>query len=39
MTGNEFASAIYDTLGDSNLIKNVQAFGLDITASNSGRLK
>jgi len=38
-TGNEVASAIYDTLEDWNLIENVQAFSFDTTASNTGRLK
>lgn len=38
-TGNEVASAIYDTLEDWNLIENVQAFDFDTTASNTGRLK
>jgi len=38
-TGNEVASAIYDTLEDWNLIENVQAFGFDTTALNTGRLK
>jgi len=38
-TGNEVVSAIFDTWEDWNLIENVQAFGFDTTASNTGRLK
>lgn len=38
-TGTEIASAIYETLENWNLIENVQAFGFDTTASNTGRIK
>lgn len=38
-TGNEIASALYDTLKVWNLKENVQAFCFDTTAANTGRLK